>query len=297
MAETENSTASIVTVSNKLDLKDVIKQIEANLFPTVFVIATLLNVAVIVGLVKAKVHISTKMLMIYQACNNVIGLGANGIYYPIVINYGGYPEPLPSIWHNLPGAFTLGAIYSGMAILLFIAVQRVCFLFFPMWGPDAFTIKVTLRGIIACMLFGFAWAIHCLWDCCRFEYSLTLGKWLYSAQMAQIQGKAVLVTMAVFPIATSLLYMAAGVKLVYLKHKSHKVDATVHVEFANHSNLQGISFVEQNVHLHPKPLKHTGSSAKERKILLQFAIISVVWCVYSTMFNIIQQIPSVRKSA
>lgn len=282
-------------ISQTLALKQAIKDVESILFPIVFVIAGSLNIAVIVGLIKTKVHISTKMLMIYQACNNIIGLGANGIYYPIVINYGSYPETFPSIFHNLPGAFTLGAIYSGMAVLLFIAVQRVCFLFLPMWAPEAFTVKVTMGGIVSCVLFGFAWAIHCLFECCRFEYSLTLGKWLYSAEMAQIQGKAVLVTMAVFPIATSLCYIVAGVKILHVKHKSYQ--ATGHFQeeqFAISSiplshNRQGVTFVQPNHHL----TKHAGIAAKERKILLQFAIISVVWCVYSTMFNIIQQIPSV----
>lgn len=280
-----------------LTINEVVRKVESIMFPIVFVCAATLNICVILGLLKNKLHISTKMLMVYQACNSIIGLGANGIYYPLVINNLGYPETVPSIWHNLPGAVTLGAIYSGMAVLLLIALQRVAFLYLPIWSREGLNVQNTLSGILACALFGMAWGVHSLFNCCRFEYSLSLGKWLYSAEMAQIQGKAVLVTMAVFPIATSLCYIAAGVKLILIKRKNriHEIAMDVHTEAMSnqpvstvaHSGPQSKSITQA---------QHRREAARERKVLAQFAIISAVWCIYSTMFNIIQQIPSVSNN-
>lgn len=283
--------------STSYALGDFLSYTESILFPAIFIVAGLMNLSVVIGVPKVDISKSTKIIMIYQCCNNILGLGVNSIYDTLVILNRGYAEKVDVFWHKLPGSLTLGAVYSGMALLLFIAVERLAFVYFPLWSRDYFNVKVTLLCLSVCILFGFAWGFHALFDCCVFEYSLKLGKWLYSASKSSIQAQAVLITMASFSILTTVIYAAAAIKLLLIKKKKTKqllpslsLQISNQTGIAHNVNASSMTNGEKS-ELRVKQQKNEMS--KEKKVFIQFAIITGVWCVYSIMFNIIQQIPSV----
>lgn len=297
-------TRSFQKMSLNLTLVQAVRDVEGVVFPLIFTIGATACILVIIGVIRTKLHTSTRMLIVYQAANSIIGLGANGIYYALVIHNGGYVESPESLLHNLPGAFAIFAIYSGMLVLLLIAVQRNLFLFLPVWARNELNgRKTALALFFGAFCVGTAYFVLTMFPCCMLEYNLALGKWFYSAEKAAQEAKASLVVTTTVPLLTFLLYVIAGVKLVLMKRKkAHKITTAVEVHsiFQEMHQLELInnvaSFTGGYAPNSILALQHQKKEqAREARILLQFGIISAAWIAYSISFNVVQQIPEVSK--